>query len=132
MFGSNGKARGPGPVDTLIGGGVVLRGELRFSGGLYVDGQVVGQVRGDEGVEAMLTVSEQGRIEGEVHAPVVVINGEVQGDVHAHRRLELGPKARIHGNLHYRVLVMAAGAAVNGHLVHSSGEAPSASPGTAA
>ena len=127
--------RGGGNVDTLIGPQVVLKGELRFSGGLYLEGQLIGSAVVEPGVAATVTVAQRGRVEGELRAPVIVINGKVKGDVHALERLELGPEARVEGNLHYAVIEMAAGAAVTGQLVHVPGGAPVeavATEGTAA
>lgn len=124
MFGiGDQKARpqGGGGVDTLIGPQVVLRGDLEFSGGLYLEGQLLGRALAESGAAATVTVAQRGRVEGEVRAPVVVINGSVKGDVHASERLELGPEARVEGNLHYAVVEMAAGAAVTGQLVHVPG-----------
>jgi cytoskeletal protein CcmA (bactofilin family) len=115
------KTRAPragGSVDTLIGPQVVLRGDVQFAGGLYLEGQLVGRALAEVGTEATITVAARGRVEGELHAPVIVINGFVKGDVHAFERLELGPEARVEGNLHYAVIEMAAGAAVTGQLVH--------------
>ena len=122
MFGLGG-AKAPalrpgGGVDTLIAPDVVLRGELRFAGGLYLEGTLFGVARAEDGAAAHLTVAPRGRVEGEVHAPVVVVHGTVVGDIHASERLELGPGARVEGNLHYAVVQMAAGAAVTGQLLH--------------
>ena len=105
-------------VDTLVGAKVVLRGDVVFSGGLHVDGMVVGTISAEPGAEALLVVSEKGRIEGEVRVPHVVIDGTVKGDIHAPGKVELAARARIEGNIHYRLLEMAAGAEVNGRLVH--------------
>jgi cytoskeletal protein CcmA (bactofilin family) len=110
--------RAGGSVDTLIGPQVVLRGDVQFAGGLYLEGRLIGRALAEAGAEATITVAARGRVEGELHAPVVVINGHVSGDVHAGERLELGPEARVEGNLHYAVIEMAAGAAVTGQLVH--------------
>ncbi|MGL6291098.1 MAG: bactofilin family protein [Silanimonas sp.] len=110
--------RAGGSVDTLIGPQVVLRGDVQFAGGLYLEGRLIGRATAEPGAEATITVAARGSVEGELHAPVVVINGHVQGDVHAGARLELGPEARVEGNLHYAVIEMAAGAAVTGQLVH--------------
>ena len=115
------KTRAPragGSVDTLIGPQVVLRGDVQFAGGLYLEGQLVGRALAEVGAEATITVAARGRVEGELHAPIIVINGFVKGDVHAFERLELGPEARVEGSLHYAVIEMAAGAAVTGQLVH--------------
>ena len=44
--------------------------------------------RSAAGGRAVLTLAEQGSIEGEIQAPVVVINGRMVGDVHALERIE--------------------------------------------
>ena len=109
-------------VDTLIGTKVTVRGAIVFSGGLHIDGTLIGSISAEAGAQAVLVLSERGRIEGEIRVPHVVINGAVQGDIHASAKVELAAKARITGNIHYRLLEMAAGAEVNGRIVHE--EAP--------
>ena len=110
-------------IDTLIGPQVILHGDLVFSGGLYVEGRIHGKVIAEEGAPAVLTLAEQGRIEGEIQVPVVVINGELQGDVYASERIELAAKARVLGNVHYKVVEMRAGATLTGRLIHVGAEA---------
>ena len=110
-------------IDTLIGPQVTLHGDLVFSGGLYVEGRIHGKVIAEEGAPAVLTLAEQGRIEGEIQVPVVVINGELQGDVYASERVELAAKARVVGNVHYKVVEMRAGATLTGRLIHVDAEA---------
>lgn len=106
-------------VDTLIGPQVTIRGDVEFSGGLYVEGRIIGRVTAIHGERAVLMLAEQGCIEGEVHAPVVMIDGRLEGDVHAAERVELAAKARVAGNVHYRVVEMHAGAQLTGRLVHA-------------
>lgn len=133
MFGNSKPGReGQTVVDTLIGQQVVIRGDMGFSGGLYVDGHIVGKVVADDGAQATLTLSDQGSIEGEVRAPVVVINGRVEGDVYASERVELAPNARVNGNIYYQVVEMRAGAQLTGRLVHASAETREASAGDTA
>ncbi len=105
-------------IDTLIGAQVTIHGDLVFSGGLYVEGRIHGKVLAEEGARAVLTLAEQGRIEGEVQAPVVILNGELHGDVYASERVELAAKARVLGNVHYKVVEMRAGATLTGRLIH--------------
>ena len=109
-------------IDTLIGQGTVINGDLIFSGGLHVDGKIVGNVLAEEGTEAMLILSEFGRIEGEVKVPNMVLNGEIIGDVFGSVRVELAPKSRINGSVYYNLIEMAIGAEVNGGLVHESSD----------
>ena len=105
-------------VDTLIGQGTVINGDLVFAGGLHVDGKINGNVLAEEGSTAMLILSEFGRIEGEVKVPNMVLNGEIVGDVYGSTRVELAPKSRIKGSVFYNLIEMAIGAEVNGGLVH--------------
>ncbi len=106
-------------IDTLIGSGTVLRGDVHFKDGLHIDGVVKGNVIA-EGEGSMLTMSENGRIEGEVRVHNIVLNGEVKGDVHALEHVELASQARVTGNVYYVLIEMAMGAEVNGNLVHRS------------
>lgn len=109
-------------IDTLIGQGTEIKGDLVFSGGLHVDGRIIGNVMAAEGSDAMLILSEFGRIEGEVKVPNMVLNGEIVGDVFGSVRVELAPKSRINGSVYYNLIEMAIGAEVNGGLVHEKGE----------
>ncbi len=119
MFGSDkrGAGRPTMAVDTLIGAQTVIRGDIQFSGGLHIDGQVHGAIVAEAGGDALVTVSDKGRIEGEIRAPHVVINGTLMGDVIASERIELAAQARVTGNIHYKLLEMAAGAQVNGQIM---------------
>ncbi len=123
MFGSKKKSFSSVRIDTLIGQGTVINGDLVFSGGLHVDGKIVGNVMAEEGSDAMLILSEFGCIEGEVKVPSMVLNGEINGDVFGSERVELAAKSRINGSVYYNLIEMAIGAEVNGGLVHESGEA---------
>jgi cytoskeletal protein CcmA (bactofilin family) len=122
MF-KNKPAQLDGQVDTLIGAQVVIRGDLLFSGGLYVEGRIVGKVIAEEGQRATITLAENGSIEGEVRAPVVIINGRLDGDVYASERVELAAKARVQGNVHYQVVEMLAGSVLTGRLIHADAHA---------
>lgn len=117
MFGKK-KAFSSARIDTLIGQGTEINGDLIFSGGLHVDGKICGNVVAEEGSTAILILSEFGRIEGEVRVPNMVLNGEIVGDVYGSIRVELAPKSRVKGSVYYNLIEMAIGAEVNGGLVH--------------
>jgi len=128
MFKSKSKHDTDLSVDALIGSQVEIRGDVVFSGSLYVEGRILGKVIAEEGSKAMLTLAEHGRIEGEVHAAVVVLSGSMEGDVHASERIELTPSARVTGNVHYTVVEMSAGAQLNGRLLHTAAMAALPAP----
>ena len=104
---------------TMIAKGTEVSGDVTFEGGLLVEGTIKGNVRAEVGSEALLRLSEAGKIEGEIHVPNVVINGEVNGDVHSTTHVELAAKAVVNGNVHYHLIEMVMGAEVNGSLVHT-------------
>lgn len=113
-----------GKIDTLIGQQTEINGDVRFTGGLHVDGAIKGNVIASG--EAVLMLSEHGRIEGDVRVPNIILNGAVTGDVYAAERVELAARARVTGNVYYNLIEMAMGAEVNGNLVHKG--APAAQP----
>lgn len=122
LGGSNGSNKTGATVDTLIGRQTEILGDVRFAGGLHLDGRIKGNVNCSVDKSASLSVSESGTIEGDVRVPNLVLNGSVIGDVHATERLTLNGKARVNGNVHYRVLQIEPGASVNGQLIHESAE----------
>lgn len=110
-------------IDSLIGAGTRIEGDVIFSGGLRVDGEVKGDVRAAEDHTATLVISAQARIEGEIHVSHCVINGSVSGTVQVAESLELQPGAQVTGDVHYANLEMHQGAVVQGRLVHHSSAA---------
>lgn len=113
MFGLGKKK--PPPIRSLIGEGVVVKGDIRFDEGLRIDGEVRGDVEAADG-RSILVISEKARVHGKVRAGHVIINGEVCGPVHSDELLELQPKARIEGDVRYQMLEMHQGAQVEGLL----------------
>ena len=121
MLGSK-KNQAVAKIETLIGQNTQVNGDVVFSGGLHVDGIIKGNVIADAETGSLLTLSENGVIEGEVRVPHIVLNGCVKGDVHAFERIELASKARVVGNVHYNLIEMLLGAEVNGKLVRLGDE----------
>jgi cytoskeletal protein CcmA (bactofilin family) len=106
-------------IDTLVGQGVEITGDINFMGGLHLDGVVNGNVSSADNAEgAVLVISDEGRVEGDVYVAYAIINGEVIGNVYASEKLELSAKARISGNVEYNLLEMASGAEINGQMLH--------------
>lgn len=119
MWGSKKRKFGSASGTTLVARDTTIVGDVHFSGCLEIEGIVQGNLVADEGSTGDVSVAENGRVEGEIRAPVVVIDGTVEGDVFSTERLELAPRGRVLGNVHYAMLEMAAGSEVNGSLTHS-------------
>jgi cytoskeletal protein CcmA (bactofilin family) len=104
------------PIRTLVGEGTVIHGELRFTEGLRIDGEVLGDVTAASDASSILVISEKARVTGKVSGGHVIINGSVNGPVRSSELLELQPKAVIVGDVRYEVLEMHQGATIDGEL----------------
>lgn len=116
-----GKRKGSSPqnsIDSLIGVGTRVEGNVFFSGGLRVDGDVRGNISSESGQEGTLVISEKASVEGAISVGHVVINGTVIGPVFAGESLELLPSARVTGDVEYHQVEMQQGAVIQGRLVH--------------
>ena len=110
-------------IDSLIGANTIIGGDLNFSGGLRIDGQVNGNVIATPGKPSTLVLSEHARVNGEVSVTHLVINGTISGSVSASDYLELQSKAKVTGDVHYKILEIQLGAIVDGRLLHNNPEA---------
>jgi len=104
-------------IETLIGPGARIEGNLIVSGGVHLEGYVKGNVTTAPDGSAVLSIGPQGVVEGIVEVPRVIVHGEVRGDIRARDKVELGAGARVSGNVSYGVIEMAAGAVIQGRLV---------------
>ncbi len=107
-------------IDSLIGAGTRIDGNLSFNGGLRIDGEVNGNVIAVPGKPSTLVLSEHGRVKGEINVTHLVANGVVEGSAHAAEYLELQSKAKVVGDVHYKTLEIQLGAIVEGRLIHLS------------
>ena len=75
MFGKSSKPQST--IDSLIGITTIIEGDVVFSGGLRIDGQVKGNVvtaSESESTNSTLVVSESARIQGEIRAQLLIDN----------------------------------------------------------
>ena len=106
----------PDIVQCMIGKGVTLRGDMDFTGGLHIDGDVTGNLEG-RGEHSRLTLSRDGRINGNVSVGEAEINGSIVGDVHATGPVVLHPQSHVTGNVYYGKIEIRSGARISGKLI---------------
>ena len=113
-------------INSVIAEGSEISGNIRFTDGLHVDGNIIGNIRAADEVPSILVISEIASITGEVIADHIIINGSVKGPIYARKMLELQPKARIEGDVEYAALEMHQGALITGQLrpILGEGEKP--------
>jgi cytoskeletal protein CcmA (bactofilin family) len=117
MF-SNRNSKPQNRIDSLVGAGTKIEGNISFTGGLRVDGEIKGNVIADPSKPSTLVLSENARVEGEIRVTHLVVNGTIVGPVDATAYLELQAKAKVTGDVHYKTLEIQLGAIVEGRLIH--------------
>ncbi|MBS0450289.1 MAG: polymer-forming cytoskeletal protein [Proteobacteria bacterium] len=109
---------------TLIARDVVIAGDLEFAEGLRMDGHIKGNVTGKADSQALLVVSEHGKITGNVRGYDLIVNGTIVGDVIADHFVDLQANAHVTGNIEYSQLRMDCGATVDGKLTRRDAAVP--------
>ena len=81
----------------MLGSDVEIKGELRFSGEMTLDGKLEGEVRG----EGTLNLGESSvvTVTGNVEAQTVVVRGKVNGNIVSREKLELKAKTELFGDI---------------------------------
>lgn len=115
----NSKKKKTAKIDSLIGENTEITGDIKFTGGLHVDGMVKGNIIAEAGSNSLLSLSDQGKIEGEIHVPYNIIDGTINGNVYSSEHIELEARARITGDVYYNLLEISGGAQVSGRLVYT-------------
>lgn len=105
-------------IGNLIGVGTKITGDIKFIGGLRVDGEISGTVSAADEQDCTLVVGEHARIEGAFNVSRALINGTVIGPTVSSDLVELQSQARVTGDIQYSSIEMHHGAVVLGQLVH--------------
>ena len=98
-------------VNAFMGAETFFEGKLTYTGAVRLDGRFKGVIRSDD----TLIVGETGRIEGELHVGITIIQGEVVGNVYGKERVELHHPGRMIGNITAPVVIMDEGAILEGN-----------------
>jgi cytoskeletal protein CcmA (bactofilin family) len=110
-------------VAASIGKSVEIRGEVKGSEDLMIDGRVEGTVTL---TDSKLTIGPSARVDADVSARDVVILGALNGNVTASVRVELRKGGNLIGNVRAARLSIEEGALLSGKVELTQGE-----PGTA-
>ncbi len=123
MFSKDQHSKPQNRIDSLIGAGTRIEGNVHFSGGLRVDGEINGNIIAETDKPSTLVLSEQARVTGEINVTHLVVNGAITGPVRASEYMELQSKAKVIGDVCYKTLEIHLGATVTGKLTHLAPEA---------
>ena len=111
MFGKKKEADNPIRVETIIGKGTTINGDLYCKGSLRVEGRIEG---GEVVAAGDVFIGQGGGIVANIKGRNVVIAGEVRGDVDAKEKLEIVPSGTLIGDIKMSTLVIEDGATFKG------------------
>jgi cytoskeletal protein CcmA (bactofilin family) len=104
MFG-----KGSRKLETIVGDGTRVAGQVSVKGTIRIDGIVEGDVHAD-----WVVVGETGKILGNTLTRGMVVGGSVEGNIEAKETVELMGKASMTGEIHAPKLAIAEGAVFDG------------------
>ncbi len=99
-----------GEIRAFLGEGTRFKGVLSFVGAVRIDGQLEGEIFGEE----ILIIGEPGKVTADIEVGTLVASGQVQGNITARQRVELLRPSRISGTIRTPCLVVAEGAVFDG------------------
>lgn len=91
---------------NVLSSDVEIKGTVKFTNDLLVDGRIEGEIQSD----GSLTVGENARIKAEIKTGSVVVYGKVHGNITVTERIELKASAEVVGDIKAKTLSMEAGA----------------------
>ena len=95
-----------GPSRNVLSSDVEIKGTVKFTNDLVVDGRIEGEIHS----EGNLTVGENARLKAEIKTGTVVVYGKVHGNIIASERVELKATAEVVGDIKAKTLSIEPGA----------------------
>ena len=100
-------------INTLIGNGSFVRGDLKVNGFIRIDGDIAGNLETDGAV----IISEKARILGNVTAKSIIVGGIIIGDITAKEGIKLLSSSAVIGNIMSRRVQMEDKVIFHGHCI---------------
>ncbi len=105
-----GKKEDTSKIDTIVGKGGFIRGDVEVNKSMMVEGRIEGNVK----VGGQLILSKGAYIKGDVFCDELVTDGTIEGKVKVKTRAEIQKHGKIMGEIHCRLLVVEEGGFING------------------
>ena len=94
------------PVKNTLSSDVEIKGSIKFQNDLSIDGKVEGEILSP----GVLIIGENAEVRGEIKTKSVTVHGKVQGNITVEERCELKGRAQLIGDLKAARLVIEEGA----------------------
>ena len=112
------KGGGASP-NVIIGKSIVVKGELRGSEDLTIEGQIEGKITLKQHV---LTIGTHGRIRAQVSAKSVIVLGEIIGNIEATEKVAIRDEGTVEGDIKAPRVAIAEGARFRGGIDMQQGQ----------
>lgn len=99
-----------GDLNTLIGKGSVIEGNLTSEHSLRIDGKLIGNIKSTDSI----IIGKDGHVQGEIDVKNVILGGSIKGKIVASGKITLESTAVFVGQLKAAKLVIAEGATFDG------------------
>lgn len=99
-------------ANTIIGGSIVIDGEITGEEDLIIRGTVKGRIV----LRENLFVEESGVVEADIETQNVTVSGQVTGNIMASERVEITAGGKMVGDLKAPRILIADGAAFKGNV----------------
>ena len=118
------------PAATASRNVAVLGPTLRFKGELSADEDLIlqGRIEGSINHTQSVTIGNEGVVQGNIHARVIVIDGSVEGDLHGSESVVVNATGRVMGNIFAPRVGLIDGALFNGRIDMGSRQSAAAKP----
>lgn len=105
-------------INTLIGNGSFIKGNMRVNGFIRIDGDIDGDIDTDGAV----IISEKAKIRGNLTAKSAIVGGIVLGDISAKEGVKLLSSSAVIGNIITKKVQMEDNVIFQGHCISVSDE----------
>lgn len=115
----------PNSTKNVLSSDVEIKGNLKFSGELTMEGKLEGEINTD----GVLHLGETGAVNGNVNVNSVIVRGKINGNLTAKDKIEIKSKAEVFGDIRASKLVIEEGVTFVGKTeVNPNKVAPSTVP----
>ena len=106
-------------INTIIGKGSAISGDLKVNGFIRVDGDIDGNLETDGNV----IIGENARLRGNLTAKSVIIGGIIKGNITANESVKILAEAAVIGDVISRKVQVDGSAIIHGHCISIKDEA---------
>jgi len=103
----------PAAITGRISTTMVIKGEITGQEDLFIDGDVQGRIRIDNG---RITIGPNGRVTADIVAREITVQGHVKGNLHGSERVQIGQTGCARGNVITRRISVDDGAEIHGDV----------------